>query len=194
MSEIAFKSESVEVLAAMEEWRAKRRRLNDEAGSVARELDPDGGRELLTLVSGLQIYSPGLKALDGDTDNPPHGWRTKWIAVRGGSEMALVPDKRTKVGKAAAETLAGLRSSAVPTLPGMPTETWEHRDSNRFTIHYPHIVEFEGGILVRWGADPRECGFQGPAAEAVGAQWEEVRLSVFYLAAESLEDKENSNA
>lgn len=186
MTEVAFKSDHEAVVAALEEWHAMRRKLHDDKGTVARELDPDGGRrELLVLVTGQVIHAPGLRAKDSDKDHPPKGWRPDWFTLASGSVLGLVPDKRTKIGKAAAEVLRGLRTPSVPDLPGLPKEVWERRYGHNWAIHYPHIVEHGGTIFVRWGADPRECGFGDPDSNAVGPEWTEVKMSEFYLALEA---------
>ena len=114
----------------------------------------------------------------------PKGWR--W------SDTRWVPDKRTKVGKAAAAAIKAVgHKPSVRGLPGMVPEVWVSRGdgSGRYTIVYPQAFLHDGVAYVLYDA-PRSLVEDADARMSMGVpdgRWEPIRLSEYHSVREERE-------
>lgn len=152
------RQDDIAAQAAVREWLAT---LGMSDRAVRVHTDFDGA----VCVVGVDI--------DPATDSMPDGWRQH-------RDGYLVPDKRTKPGRALAGRMAALKGPAVRLrmlqATGLPT-SWFNLD--RFVRYTPALQRFGDSVyaLAGGGAEP------GPPAE----HWERIPLSAYYAAKEAHE-------
>ncbi|MEV0831487.1 MULTISPECIES: hypothetical protein [Streptosporangiaceae] len=140
---------------------------------VAETLTDLGFPEREPVVAGalLRYGVAGIKHQDGEMIPP--GWRVTWMY----DQDLLVPDRRTKAGKAAGARLEQLEMPTDPRrlLPGMPAEV--RIDGHRYN---PGMAcrENDSALYVTWKHAP-------PADWVDTVIWDRVPLSEYYAVVEA---------
>ena len=178
MTITAYKSSDPSIVAAWEEWLAARTAIPAQWQAFVDEVAP--GYSFLAYSRGGMV---GLKPAD-DGKVPEH-WRVEhWRTTD-----VLLPDRRSKVGKALAKRLDEMPQIPSCALPGMPTEVWEHDGtSGGMRIRGFGAFAYDGAVYVSW-----ECVVEdNPKAEILGdkldrSKWQPLKLSEYYAAQEAME-------
>lgn len=194
--ECAYRSTHPDVLAAWEKRCTDSVAWNEAVFAWCDEL----GIPRRIMLAGDQLTGfpdPGTAAI-------PDGWR---ITERRGAQV-MVPDQRTKVGKAAAKRLRDFpRHPVASDLPGMPDEVWvpAGRFDGACAIHRAQGVTLHDGALwVRWQLRPEVVEApRGGLPNTMpdfrrqvfdGALWERVKLSEYHAAVEEAAEAAKATA
>lgn len=167
---IAYRSRAPRALAVWEAYQKQREAFNDQLRATLAELGLTG-RDVLR----REHHVVGVRYSDGDI---PDGWR-----VSADKPDMIIPDRRTRDGKAVAKTLGALRiPDPRDDLPGgMPGEVM---DWDRASLLVAGLT---------FAADALYVTFQAPRMPEEYAEhidpdiWEQVPLSVYYAAVEQQE-------
>jgi hypothetical protein len=159
---VAYRSASPAAVEAWKTWQADMKSQQERVAEFIARHNPDGA------LDARVWHSPGYRFAYFEGDTAPEGWRKS-------PNGRILPDKRTKPGKAAAGELGALTTEGpgalVSRLDGMP----EHAVANG-RMYSPGSFFHDGAVYVSWGARPEE----EPSSE-----WEELKLSEFYAAKEA---------
>lgn len=188
LDECAFRSEHPDVLAMWEriastEWADKIREYGIAIGL------PDG--EFSTFGRDTFAgFTPPARAAD-----VPAGWRVAKVTRRGLTERYMLPDKRTKAGKAAERWFEELgRRPYLSDIPGIPGKVLDRRSS---LMRNPEAFCHNGAVYVRFNVPVAAIEDRSPGYTAFGEynpdMWATIKLSEYHAALEA-ETEERSVA
>lgn len=171
---------------AISEWEAAHGALDAYRDRLAQALDDLGVGQYLIGVS-TSGWSPGqfLGLKIPEDQFAPAGWRMAeranlWIAV---------PDKRTRIGKAAYAALEALAHPGSPrkNLRGMPFDVYAAYGDGTGRVFTPGADLLGGVLYVTWSTDPETAQDRRGRclAQVDSAIWERVRLSEYHAALEA---------
>lgn len=179
--ETAFRSADPAVIAAYEtwlqDWKINQQRRLALAAEVGRKMWVSGGG-----WDGSTHAVGFVRTSDDKEGDLFLGGLLIVSSKRGRYSGMIVPNRKTKAGRAFWEKEMRELDSPAIKLPGMPQFYL-----GGLSVYRPAIWPCEDKVYVLWGTDPR--GKQAGddmihADDRVGEQWEQIPLSVYHLAKE----------
>lgn len=174
MNECAYKSSAPEVVEYLQ------RILDNEWGKAIREKGAEHGLTTDFLTFGSTTFAGFAPPEDGTV---PAGWRSTSYVKGGASATCVVPDRRTKLGKALSRWFEDHgKRPYIDRLPGMVPMVFNRTDEGMRLCTVTEAFPHEGAVYVRWEI-PREAveGDKGPDAE----MWKPIPMSEYHLAREA---------
>ncbi|MFI6496840.1 hypothetical protein [Nonomuraea typhae] len=165
---VVYRSTHPEVLAA---WEAKKQKMTDVYEQRRKLLDELGFEGRPALITDTQIH--GVQFAGADI---PAGWRADYQFGN-----AIIPNKRTKIGKQIAKRFEELHTPNPRALVGMPGTDVELGRWAECGLR-----EMDGALFVTW---PRPIDEKRIDLD----RWERVKLSEFYATVEAHEAAQAEN-
>ena len=183
---IVFRSTHPVVVESWDAYLAARRGFTADLVTVAAEIDPDGkGRKMLAFDGSWGSFASGLAVIPEDATHPPEGWRVQQI---GKTHLALVPIRRTKIGREISERIKALRLPEYHP-PGMPSESWPRscNPNGSTPVYRPGVRRIDGAIYCVWNgeADLAADRLMSDGKTVDPEMWEPCPLSAYYAAVEA---------
>lgn len=178
-SQVAYRSNHPDVLAAWQEWKKAIVRFDEQVATVVAELWPDPvpfrdeTHQPVAVIQHGGTFDHGAQRLVGFSwpySLPvPEGWKPGYSS----DGTMITPKVSTKIGKAIRKRMDQVARVRGLIFPGMPP-----LDMSRMPHVYTHSAEEHGGyIYVTWSVEPRE-----PIDIDV---WQTIKLSGYHLARET---------
>lgn len=191
INECAFRSEHPDVLAVWErieseEWANQIRDYGIALGV------PNGGEFTIWGSQEFAGFTPPERASD-----VPDGWRVVKVTKRGVTSRHLLPDKRTKIGKAADQWFRDLgRRPYLRDLPGIPAEVIDKHTSRFRTIT---AFRHNGAVYAHFRVPVEAIEERSTQYTRIGAydpdMWPSIKVSEYHAALEAeAEDRQQEAA
>lgn len=179
MTECAYKSSHPDVVAYVAKI------MSDGWAEAIRDLgEREGiGRDFTTW--GQTRFAGFLPPDDHST--VPAGWRVQRVQRSGAFGFYVVPDRRTKIGKAHAKWFEehGDRPF-INRLPGMRREVFDQRDNGFYVVNVDRAFEHDGVVYAHWPLDRATVEHADRLPGRVNLDmWEPIPLSEYHLALEA---------
>jgi hypothetical protein len=175
-----YKSTDAEVLGA---WDAAQQGFRDFRAAKDEWAKGYPQHEPFALQSSDRLWLVGL-LWSSDVGSPGEGWRR----AQRSDIWGWVPDKRTKIGKALAASIAAIKAEHVKDIAGMPGLAVV---GNRFC--HPGLFVYEGVAYVNWSISFAEVESSRWSKEGVDeSKWTRIKRSEFYAAQEASKEADRA--